>query len=112
MMGKTFTCRMRPLIALSLSAALAWTPVRTRAADTIYVVVSAQSPVRSLAQKDVLALYTGGFQSSATEIPWANCCGLPPVAPPCEPKISIMPITVPSRPSNGAAAAIVPSAFR
>jgi len=59
MMGKTFTCRMRPLIALSLSAALAWTPVRTRAADTIYVVVSAQSPVRSLAQKDVLALYTG-----------------------------------------------------
>ena len=59
MMGKTFTCRMRPLIALCLSAALAWTPVRTRAADTIYVVVSAQSPVRSLAQKDVLALYTG-----------------------------------------------------
>ena len=29
------------------------------AADTIYVVVSSQSPVRTLAQKDVLALYTG-----------------------------------------------------
>ena len=29
------------------------------AADTIYVVVSSQSPVRALAQKDVLALYTG-----------------------------------------------------
>ena len=29
------------------------------AAEPIYVIVSAQSPVRTLAQKDVLALYTG-----------------------------------------------------
>ena len=41
---------------------LAWTIVRTDpavAAEPIYVIVSAQSPVRTLAQKDVLALYTG-----------------------------------------------------
>ena len=30
-----------------------------RAVEPLYVVVSAQSPVRALAQKDVLALYTG-----------------------------------------------------
>jgi ABC-type phosphate transport system substrate-binding protein len=35
-------------------------PVRpVAAADAIYVIVSSQSPVRTLAQKDVLALYTG-----------------------------------------------------
>ena len=53
---------------------------------------------------------------SATEMPCASCAGLPPGAPPpvgaCEPKISIMPITVPSRPSSGAAEAMVASALR
>jgi hypothetical protein len=48
---------------------------------------------------------------SATEMPCASCSGLAPV-PPWLPKISIMPITVPSRPISGATEAIVPSAFR
>ena len=46
-------------------------------------------------------------------MPWASCAGL--VAPPvgdCEPKISIMPTTVPNRPSSGAAVAMVPSVVR
>ena len=52
---------------------------------------------------------------SATEMPCANCAGLPPVAPPaevCEPKISIMPTTVPNKPISGAADAIVARALR
>lgn len=36
------------------------------AADTLYVVVSAQSPVRAVAQKDVLALYTGRARTLPT----------------------------------------------
>src|SRR6218665_2988555 len=47
---------------------------------------------------------------SAVEMPCASMAGLlPPIAwpmspgPACEPKISIIPITVPSRPSKGAA---------
>lgn len=48
-----------PASVLALMLMLAWCPRPARAADTIYVIVSAQSPVRSLAQKDVLALYTG-----------------------------------------------------
>ncbi len=48
---------------------------------------------------------------SAMEMPCASCCGLAPVGD-CEPKISIMPITVPNRPSSGAAVAIVPSVVR
>ncbi|MNR64079.1 hypothetical protein D3C85_1865980 [compost metagenome] len=48
---------------------------------------------------------------SATEMPCASARGsVPPGA--CEPKISIMPITVPSRPSSGAIAAMVPSMVR
>jgi hypothetical protein len=48
---------------------------------------------------------------SATEMPWASCSGL--LLPgDCEPKISIMPTTVPSRPSRGAADASVPRVFR
>jgi len=51
------------------------------------------------------------------EMPCANCAGLPPptalpAAGACEPKISIIPITVPSRPSSGAALAMVASAGR
>ncbi len=42
----------------SLMALAVWSRPAA-AADTIYVVVSSQSPVRTLAQKDVLALYTG-----------------------------------------------------
>ena len=52
---------------------------------------------------------------SAMEMPCASCAGLPPVALPagaCEPKISIMPITVPNRPISGAADAIVANALR
>ena len=56
-MDITWIRRMRPLMALSL--AVAGSPAPALAADTIYVVVSAQSPVRAVAQKDVLALYTG-----------------------------------------------------
>jgi hypothetical protein len=52
---------LRACAALALALALAFMamPAPVRAADAIYVVVSAQSPVRSVAQKDVLALYTG-----------------------------------------------------
>src|SRR5207248_3115994 len=39
-------------------------------------------------------------------MPCASCCGLEPVGD-CEPKISIMPITVPKRPSSGDAVAMV-----
>lgn len=56
-MDITWIRRMRPLMVLSL--AVAGSPVPALAADTIYVVVSAQSPVRAVAQKDVLAIYTG-----------------------------------------------------
>lgn len=48
--------------ARTLFAALLLLPLAVRpavAADAIYVVVSSQSPVRALEQKDVLALYTG-----------------------------------------------------
>jgi hypothetical protein len=49
---------------------------------------------------------------SAMEMPWASIDGLLPPVGACEPKISIMPITVPSRPSSGAAVAMVPNVFR
>src|SRR6218665_1056769 len=56
---------------------------------------------------------------SAVEMPCASMAGLlPPIAwpmspgPACEPKISIIPITVPSRPSKGAAEAMVARAGR
>ncbi len=49
-------------------------------------------------------------------MPCASCAGLPePTAPlpgDCDPKISIIPITVPSSPSSGAAEAMVASAGR
>ncbi|MCY1452117.1 hypothetical protein D9M71_690190 [compost metagenome] len=49
---------------------------------------------------------------SALEIPPANTAALVPMPVPMKAlKISIMPNTVPSRPSNGAMAAIVPSAL-
>ena len=44
-------------------------------------------------------------------MPCASWIGFDPVAV-CEPKISIMPITVPNKPSSGAIAAIVPSVVR
>jgi len=44
----------------------------------------------------------------AIEMPCASCCGLLPVGD-CEPKISIMPITVPNSPSSGEAVAMVPA---
>ena len=43
---------------------------------------------------------------SAIEMPWASCWGLAPPGD-CEPKISIIPITVPNRPSSGEAVAMV-----
>src|SRR5262245_17126919 len=46
-------------------------------------------------------------QYRAIEIPWANCCGLDPDC--WEAKISIIPMTVPSRPSRGAIEPIDPS---
>ncbi|MGI4778037.1 MAG: hypothetical protein ACRYGA_07940 [Janthinobacterium lividum] len=49
--------RTRKLFVALPVLALASLPAT--AADSIYVVVSAQSPVRALEQKDVLALYTG-----------------------------------------------------
>jgi hypothetical protein len=49
---------------------------------------------------------------SAMEMPCASAAGLLTPVGACEPKISIMPTTVPSRPSSGAAAAMVPSALR
>jgi hypothetical protein len=36
------------------------------AADAVYVVVSAQSPLRSVSQRDVLALYTGRTRTLST----------------------------------------------
>ena len=47
------------LASLLTSLVLAWSSRAALAAEPVYVIVSAQSPVRSLAQKDVLALYTG-----------------------------------------------------
>ena len=47
--------RLRPLALL----ALVWCATPARAADTMFVVVSAQSPVQAMTQKEVLALYTG-----------------------------------------------------
>jgi hypothetical protein len=53
----------RGLASLVLAATLALVPPGSsglaRAADNLYVVVSAQSPIRSLTQKELLALYTG-----------------------------------------------------
>src|SRR5438552_360469 len=48
---------------------------------------------------------------NATEMPCASWIGFEPAAV-CEPKISIMPTTVPNRPSNGDIAGIVPSVVR
>src|SRR5258705_435447 len=48
---------------------------------------------------------------SATEMPCASWIGLEPAAV-CDPKISIIPTTVPNRPSSGAIAAIVPNVVR
>ncbi|MNC92102.1 hypothetical protein D3C83_84690 [compost metagenome] len=45
-------------------------------------------------------------------MPCASCCGLVPPVGDCEPKISIMPITVPNNPSSGAAVAMVPRVVR
>jgi hypothetical protein len=53
------TARQRRHALLALCLALACSPGKAYAGDTLYVVVSAQSPVRSVTQKDVLALYTG-----------------------------------------------------
>jgi hypothetical protein len=54
----------RKMLALALLA-LAWCALPARAADTMYVVVSAQSPVQQMTQKEVLALYTGRTRSFA-----------------------------------------------
>jgi len=48
---------LRPVAVLLLAFSLS--PSTTLAAETVFVVVSAQSQVRALTQKDVLALYTG-----------------------------------------------------
>ena len=56
--------------------------------------------------------YRGRARSVGSAEPWAVMVrdGLPPVAPPvgdCDPKISIIPMTVPSSPRSGAADAMV-----
>lgn len=51
--------RAKLVIALGLALALLGSSRSAFAADTLYVVVSAQSTLRSVTQKDVLALYTG-----------------------------------------------------
>ena len=48
---------------------------------------------------------------NATEMPFASLAGSTPALP-VLPKISIMPMMVPSKPMSGAAAEIVPIAFR
>ena len=58
-MRKTLTHRRRQALALALAAAAAGLPSTVFSSETIYVVVSAQSSVRNLTQKEVLALYTG-----------------------------------------------------
>ena len=52
---------IRPLALL----ALVWCMSAARGADTMVVVVSAQSPVQAMTQKEVLALYTGRTRSFA-----------------------------------------------
>ena len=52
---------------------------------------------------------TGVVQGDGS--PCASCCGLAPVGD-CEPKISIMPTTVPNRPISGLIEAMVPSVVR
>jgi len=56
--------RLRPLTLLALLA-LVWCAAPARAADTMVVLVSAQSPVQAMTQKEVLALYTGRTRSFA-----------------------------------------------
>jgi hypothetical protein len=51
--------RFLPLALL----ALVWCAAPARAAETMVVVVSAQSPVQAMTHKDVLALYTGRTRS-------------------------------------------------
>lgn len=46
-------------LAVALALVFVCSPMPVRAADSLYVIVSAQSSVRSLTQKEVLALYTG-----------------------------------------------------
>jgi ABC-type phosphate transport system substrate-binding protein len=57
-MMRTILSRRR-IPALMLSLLLAGAPAAALAADTLYVVVSAQSAIRALTQKDLLAIYTG-----------------------------------------------------
>ena len=57
MMSSPNLTPMRALLVLAM--ALCSIPGRSIAADTLYVVVSAQRPVQALTQRDVLALYTG-----------------------------------------------------
>jgi hypothetical protein len=45
--------------AVALALVFVCSPMPVLAADSVYVIVSAQSSVRSLTQKEVLALYTG-----------------------------------------------------
>lgn len=62
MMGGTRVRRRCPLrwaVVVSCCLLAAGSHGAAFGADTLYVVVSAHSPVRSMAQKEVLALYTG-----------------------------------------------------
>jgi hypothetical protein len=49
----------RPVRLALLLAAVPWSCGPALAAEPVYVVVSAQSPIRAVSQKDVLALFTG-----------------------------------------------------
>ncbi|MFO1265836.1 MAG: hypothetical protein U1F25_18855 [Rubrivivax sp.] len=55
--------KRRAFVALLL--ALAPWAGHALAADTVYVVVAAQSPIRAVSQKDVLALFTGRCRTLA-----------------------------------------------
>src|SRR5262245_8867256 len=53
------TIRLCHWISLVMALLLAGLPLHSRAGDTLYVVVSANSTVQSMTQKELLALYTG-----------------------------------------------------
>lgn len=59
MMRKTLTNRARRAAALAFAAAAMGLHGFAHGSEAIYVVVSAQSSVRTLTQKQVLAVYTG-----------------------------------------------------
>lgn len=64
MTAMRLTHPLRAMLVLVL--AICCSPRLAVASDTLFVVVSAQSPVQSLTQRDVLALYTGRTRTLPT----------------------------------------------